>query len=88
MSLNEFFEKHELGIVEIYFSAFDGRYKAIRNSFKRMIKDSIFGVGDTPEAALTDLMQKVNAAARLSPAPVITKQEPDDDLDDLEDLLG
>lgn len=88
MSLNEFFEKHELGIVEIYKSAFDGRYKAIRNSFKRMIKDSIFGSGDTPEAALADLMQKVNAVARPSQAPVVTKQAPDIDLDDLEDLLG
>lgn len=88
MSLNEFFEKHELGIVEIYKSAFDGRYKAIRNSFKRMIKDSIYGSGETPEAALADLMQNVNAAARPALAPVVTNQEPDDDLDDLEDLLG
>jgi hypothetical protein len=88
MNLNEFFQKHELGIVEIYFSAFDGRYKAIRNSFKRMIKDSIFGSGDTPEAALADLMEKVNSSSvtRQKPAPVVQKTEPVSD--DLDDLLG
>lgn len=84
MTLNEFFAQHELGIVEIYHSAHDGQYKAIRNSFKRVIKDSIFGLGPTPEAALADLMSKVNATARPKPAPVIINTEPDD----LDDLLG
>lgn len=82
--LNSFFDRHELGIVEIYRSQHDGCFKAIRNSFKRAIGDSIFGSGDTPEAALADLITKVDAkAARPKPAPVIQKTEPEDDLDDL-----
>lgn len=86
MTLNEFFAAHELNRVEIGYSVTRGTYTAIRNSSARLIKDSIFGDGNTPEAALSDLMSKVNGAARPQPAPVATKQEPVPD--DLDDLLG
>ena len=82
MTLNEFFTAHELSRVEIGFSGTRQTYTAIRNSSARLIKDSIFGEGDTPEAALADLMVKVNSAHPQS-APVVTIQEPGDDLDDL-----
>ena len=80
MTLNEFFEKHELSAVEIHFSIMRGMFTAVRNSTKRLIKDNIFGQGDTPEAALADLMAKVNsgAVARQKQAPMV----------DLDDLLG
>lgn len=83
MTLNEFFAAHELNRVEIGYSMTRGAYTAIRNSSARLIKDSIFGEGDTPEAALADLMSKVNGSARQQPAPVVTIEEPGDDLDDL-----
>lgn len=86
MTLNEFFAAHELNRVEVGFSATRGAYTAIRNSATRLIKDNIFGQGDSPEAALADLMSKVGSAARPQPAPVVTKQEPVPD--DLDDLLG
>lgn len=86
--LNSFFEQHDLGIVEIYRSQTDGGFRAIRNSFKRAVMDSIFGSGPTPEAALTDLIAKVNAKpARPAPAPVVKKTEPEPD-DLYDDLLG
>lgn len=85
MTLNEFFAAHELSRVEVGFSATRQAYTAIRNSTAKLIKDNIFGEGDTPEAALADLMSKVNSA-RSQPAPVVTKQEPVPD--DLDDLLG
>lgn len=85
MTLNEFFAAHELNRVEIGYSMTRGAYTAIRNSTARLIKDNLFGEGETPEAALADLMMKVNSA-RPQPAPVITKQEPV--VDDLDDLLG
>lgn len=88
MMLNQFFAAHELSRVEIGFSVTRQTYTAIRNSSARLIKDNIFGEGDTPEAALADLMTKVNSGAvtRQQPAPVATKQEPVED--DLDDLLG
>lgn len=88
MTLNELFAKHELSAVEIHFSIMRGAFTAVRNSTERLIKDNIFGQGDTPEAALEDLMTKVNsgAVARQKPAPVATEKEPV--LDDLDDLLG
>ena len=86
MTLNEFFTAHEFSRVEIGFSGTRQTYTAIRNSSARLIKDSIFGEGDTPEAALADLMVKVNGSARPQSAPVVTKQEPV--ADDLDDLLG
>ena len=82
MTLNEFFAAHELSRVEVGFSSTRRTYTAIRNSSVRFIKDNLFGEGDSPEAALADLMSKVNSA-RPQPAPVVTKQEPGDDLDDL-----
>lgn len=82
MTLNEFFAAHELNRVEVGYSMSRGRFTAIRNSSARLIKDNFFGEGDSPEAALSDLMSKVNAA-RQQPAPMVTKQEPGDDLDDL-----
>ncbi len=87
MTLNEFFAKHDLGVVEVFHSKLDGSFKAIRGSHNRAIMDSFFGTGDTPEAALSDLMQKVNAgpAARPQPAPIAI-QEPV--VPDLDDLLG
>lgn len=85
MTLNEFFSAHELSRVEIGFSGTRQTFTAIRNSTAKLIKDNLFGEGDTPEAALADLMMKVNSA-RPQPAPVITKQEPV--VDDLDDLLG
>lgn len=83
MTLNEFFTAHQLNRVEIGYSMTRGAYTAIRNSSARLIKDNFFGEGETPEAALSDLMSKVNGAARQQPAPVVTIQEPGDDLDDL-----
>lgn len=85
MTLNEFFAAHELSQVEVGFSKTRGTFTAVRNSTARLIKDNLFGEGESPEAALTDLMSKVNSA-RPQPAPVVTKQEPDPD--DLDDLLG
>ena len=85
MTLNEFFAANELNRVEIGFSFTRQTYTAIRNSSTRLIKDNLFGEGATPEAALADLMSKVNSA-RPQAAPVVTKQEPDPD--DLDDLLG
>ena len=85
MTLNEFFTAHQLNRVEIGYSMTRGAYTAIRNSSARLIKDNFFGEGETPEAALSDLMSKVNSA-RPQSAPVVTKQEPV--ADDLDDLLG
>lgn len=85
MTLNEFFSAHELSRVEIGFSGTRQTFTAIRNSATKLIKDNLFGEGYTPEAALADLMMKVNSA-RPQPAPIVTKQEPV--IDDLDDLLG
>lgn len=85
MTLNEFFAAHELSRIEVGFSSTRRTYTAIRNSSARIIKDNLFGEGDSPEAALADLMSKVDSA-RPQPAPVVTKQEPVSD--DLDDLLG
>lgn len=85
MTLNEFFAKHELSAVEIHFSIMRGVFTAVRNSTARLIKDDIFGQGDTPEAALSDLMTKVNAGAvtRHKSSSVIIEESREDDLDDL-----
>ena len=80
MTLNEFFAANELNRVEIGFSFTRQTYTAIRNSSTRLIKDNLFGEGATPEAALADLMSKVNSA-RPAPNPVVVA--PPDDLDDL-----
>ena len=84
MNINEFFAAHDLSHLEVSFSITRQAYVAIRNSSARLIKDSIFGEGETPEAAIADLMAKVNGSARSVPAPVATEKGPDD----LEDLLG
>lgn len=84
MTINEFFAAHDLNTLEIRFSPTRGAFTAIRNSSVRMIKDSFFGIGDTPEAALADLMAQVNStSARPKPAPVVPKE-----VSDLDDLLG
>lgn len=82
MTLNDFFAANDLSVVEIFQSPTYGDYRAVRNSTKRLLKDSIYGAGATPEAALADLMAKVNATA--PPAPVAIKPS----YDDLDDLLG
>lgn len=83
MSLTEFFAKHDLSRVEVLSSPMHGDFRAFRVG-NNPIRDSLYGAGDTPEAALSDLIAKVNAGARpVAPAPVAAPP-----VDDLDDLLG
>lgn len=84
LNINEFFSAHELNRLEVGFSMTRQTFTAIRNSSAKLIKDSLFGEGDTPEAAIADLIAKVNGSARQTPVPVVIEEVPDD----LEDLLG
>lgn len=80
MTITEFFARHDLSRVELLSSPMHGDFRAFRVG-NNPIRDSLYGAGDTPEAALADLMAKVNATARPAPTPAVVA--PPDDLDDL-----
>jgi hypothetical protein len=80
--LNDLFSRHDLCRVEVFAHSSDGRFKAVRGS-TNIIRDNIYGDGATPEAAIADLIAKVDSTRK----PV--KPKPVEEVDDLlGDLLG